>query len=275
MAWCTRAVILPLIALGALFNLYILYSILTLWSNLRRDAESEWEGGGHNTVRSFAAFMVTYILLASTASAIGFMGVYKRIPSYVRLFLQFTFADFAVYALSLIIVAFACYRPSEWRETSCEELSTQPDLLRSLAQAGFNLENCETWIEKLVLGALTLLSVGLILKLQFVLAVATYYTSLARVTGHHPSVFSSSRGLPHRGSVSRRDRHVLLVPSRESRAVDLPPYSDGPAVYAPVTNLSAEDARALNAKEAVVSMYEMEEQTRDDEVSRADSKRRA
>ena len=72
-----------------------------------------------------------------------------------------------LYALSLISVAFAAYRPSQWRETVCEELSTQPDILRSLSEAGFSLENCESSVENGVIGVLVLLGVGMLLKVSF------------------------------------------------------------------------------------------------------------
>lgn len=269
MVWCTRAVVLPLISIGAVFNLYVLFSILHLWFGLRRDAESEWEGGGHNLIGTFAAIVVTYTLLSSTAYAIGIFGVYKRIPSYVRIFLQFSFADFALYVLALVGVAFACYRPSNWRDSTCEGLSTQPDILRTLAQAGLDLENCENWIENVVLWVLISLSVGLMFKLQFIVAVTTYYSSLARATGHHVSVLSTVRAPTHRASVStstgRRQGHGLPSPRDSKRASqilsDLPPYSDRESsptrLYSPVRSVNGD----ADGKDALISMYEMDEHT--------------
>jgi hypothetical protein len=232
----------------------------------------------------------------------------QRLASYVRLFLQFIFADLAVYTLSLIIIAFISYRPSRWRDGACEALPTQPDLVRSLSQAGFDLENCESWIERLVTSALTVLCVGLMIKvcqkstgadkislnypsllqIQFIVAITSFYSTFARGFSHSGSVFpsiapsstsSSTRTHARKASVSRRqDRHILLVPANNKRgslsagpgpSSDLPPYSDrgdrgdlqeSPiAIYAPVTHLTPEDARALNAKDALVSVYEMDE----------------
>jgi len=280
MVWCTRAIVLPLISIGAVFNLYILFSVLHLWIGLRRDAESEWEGGGHNLIRTFAATLITYILLSSTASAIGLFGVYKRIPSYVRIFLQFACADFALYVLTLISVAFACYHPSNWRDTACELLSTQPDVLRTLAHAGLDLENCEHWIERVVLWVLILLSAGLIFKLQFLVVIAIHYSSLSRAAGHYAPGHSPIRTPTHRPSVSTstalRQGHGQTSPrdsKRGSQAFsDLPPYSDRDTsptrVYSPGRSPVRSANGDIDGRDALVSMYEM------DEHRGADAKRR-
>lgn len=211
-------------------NVYVLYRVLDSWRGLNNDAESEWEGGGNGQqlARSLAAILVAYILLASTAAAIGFHGVYKRLPASVRLYLQFSFADAVVYVLGMVALALNVYSQRDWQDHLCEELSVHADLLRALRTGGFDIESCEKWVEKLVMGGMTLLGVGLVLKLQFTLAIASYYTSLAKATGHQASVFSSIRiPQPRRMSRSHRDRHILLTQPRSPIADrDLPPYSD-------------------------------------------------
>ena len=88
-------------------------------------------------------------------------------PSSVRIFLHYTFGDLVVYVLVLISLAFTSSRSSRWRESTCNELSTQADLLRLLQQSGVNIEECEIWLDKFITTALTVLSIGLILKVCF------------------------------------------------------------------------------------------------------------
>jgi len=267
---CTRALILPLIFLNAIINVYLLYRILKGWAGLNRDAESEWEGGSHQLARTTAAISVAYIILASTASAIGFHGVYKRLLPSVRLYLQFSFVDFAAYLLGMVILAFRIYKPKDWKDNLCEEASVHPDVLRALRSGGFNIESCESWIEKLVLGAMTILGVGLVLKLQFTLAIASYYTSLAKATGHQASFFSTIR-VPNsrRMSKSHRDRHILLTQSRSS---DLPPYSDNPET--PTMGPEAAEA-AAELIERSTRAYERERRSSSGDDTIIDAKRRA
>ena len=87
----------------------------------------------------------------------------RLLPS-VRLYLQFSFVDFAAYLLGMVILAFRIYKPKAWKDDLCEEVSVHPDVLRALRSGGFNIESCESWVEKLVLGAMTMLGVGLVLK---------------------------------------------------------------------------------------------------------------
>lgn len=89
----------------------------------------------------------------------------RLLPS-VRLYLQFSFVDFVVYLLGMVILAFKIYKPKNWKDELCEEVSIHPDVLRALRSGGFDVENCEGWVEKLVLGVLTILGVGLILKVR-------------------------------------------------------------------------------------------------------------
>lgn len=76
--------------------------------------------------------------------------------------------DLLVYLLSMIVFVFNICNSREWRDDMCEEVATHPDILRALRSAGFDIENCETWVEKLLMGAMTMLGVVLILKVCFV-----------------------------------------------------------------------------------------------------------
>lgn len=66
----------------------------------------------------------------------------------------------------MIILVFKVCNSHDWRDDLCEEVSTHPDILRALRQGGFDIENCESWVQKLVMGGLTMLGVGLILKVS-------------------------------------------------------------------------------------------------------------
>jgi hypothetical protein len=90
----------------------------------------------------------------------------RLLPS-IRLYLQFSFVDFATYLLGMVILVFKVYKPKDWKDDLCEEVSVHPDVLRALRSGGFDIENCESWVENLMLGMMTLLGVGLILKVQW------------------------------------------------------------------------------------------------------------
>ena len=48
----------------------------------------------------------------------------------------------------------------------CEELSRQPELLRDLAEAGLNLENCELWFEHAVVGIVAVTAILLVVRVS-------------------------------------------------------------------------------------------------------------
>ena len=113
-------------------------------------------------------------------------------------------------------------------------------------------------------------------QLQFIMAVTTYHGSLARATGHHVSVSTTVRAPTHRPSVStstgRRQGHGHTSPRDSKRGSqvlsDLPPYNDRESsptkVYSPVKSVNTD----ADGKDALTSMYEMDERTE------ADAKRR-
>lgn len=72
----------------------------------------------------------------------------------------------------MVVVALSVYTSHDWQDNICEELSIHADLLRALRTGGFDIENCEKWAEKLVMGGMTLLGLGLVLKVM--LAVITF-----------------------------------------------------------------------------------------------------
>lgn len=73
-------------------------------------------------------------------------------------------ADLAFGFVSVVLFAFVSTKPAV-RAMACEELSRQPDLLRSLSDsAGLNVENCESALEKAFAGILILLAVVLFIR---------------------------------------------------------------------------------------------------------------
>lgn len=60
---------------------------------------------------------------------------------------------------------------SSVRTGLCEEVSNQPDFLRDLADMGFNLENCEVWFERAVIGVMTVTAVVIIVRVSRAMAV--------------------------------------------------------------------------------------------------------
>jgi hypothetical protein len=55
---------------------------------------------------------------------------------------------------------------SSIRTGICEEVSSQPDFIRDLADMGFNLENCEVWFERAVIGGITMTAIVIIIRVS-------------------------------------------------------------------------------------------------------------
>ncbi len=118
----------------------------------------------------------------------------QRTPSYIRLFLQYKLGDLVLSAVTLITLAFTSSRSSRWHESTCNELFTQPDLLRLLLRFGVNIQECEIWLEKFITTAITVLCIVLILKVCFPNARhVEYFISRGLTLGtgsiHHSGVY--------------------------------------------------------------------------------------
>ena len=72
---------------------------------------------------------------------------------------------------------------SSIRTGLCEEVSSQPDFLRDLADMGFNLENCEVWFERAVIGVMTVTAIVIIVRVSR----ATPAARMPRVTERAPA----------------------------------------------------------------------------------------
>ena len=83
----------------------------------------------------------------------------------MRLYRDYSLADICFCALLALATAAVSFRPGA-RATVCEELAGQPELLRYLADAGLNVENCEEWFEHAVLGAVGVTAILLIVRVS-------------------------------------------------------------------------------------------------------------
>jgi len=231
-----RSSTLVLSLFGAIANTYSFLTLLSLWAFLRSDVESEWEGSDIwriDAARAFGALVSVYLATGAVACTIGFIGALKRIPSHVRLFLHYNTADLFLGALATIFFAFASVRHT-LRGAVCEELSRQPDILRGLSDTGLNLENCESWFERVVLAVVGVLAILFVVRLQFTLTISNYHTELINSAIYNP---------PHR---------IYLLPAR-SRSRSRPHKHSDSLVYAQVDYITVEDARSLHATEAFIS----------------------
>jgi hypothetical protein len=165
-----------------------------MWYNFRWswEAESEWEGSDAwriDAARALGAIVCAYFVVGGIACLVGLVGVCKvcltiyccptrknydtdcgcvlqRRLSNLRLFRDYSICDLAFGFTSTTLLTFASARPAV-RSMLCEELSRQPDLLRSLSDsAGLNVENCESFFDKAVVGVIMVLYVVLFIRVS-------------------------------------------------------------------------------------------------------------
>ncbi|KIJ22747.1 hypothetical protein M422DRAFT_196762 [Sphaerobolus stellatus SS14] len=253
----SRSATLFLALAGTLLNAAAAVHLFALWQALRTfDTDSEYEGSEEYTLdalRFIWCLLSLYYTVAAAACVVGILGVVRRIPSYVRLFRDYSFADLGLCTFSTIAFSFASFRP-EIRSAICEELSRHPDLLRDLAESGLNIENCEGYFENAVVALVGLMGILLVVRLQFTLTISHYYTHLFRNALHLSIVRSSSRSSPH-------PHRIYLLPNTSTPLSDFSSthptmsHTEQPdiIVYAPVS-INSDDARQLDATEAWVSL---------------------
>ncbi|THH16932.1 hypothetical protein EW146_g3787 [Bondarzewia mesenterica] len=242
--------------LAAVFNFAFAVELFALWRSLKWDSESEWEGSfdswASSGARLLGGLLAAYFVTGVVASAVGFVGIIKGMPSYVRFYRDFSVAEFAFCVLSTLSVAYASIRYYSVRTDICEELSRHADLMRGLAESGLNLENCEQWFERVVVAFLVVMSIVLVVRLHLLMAVSNYYTHISR---HHSGLPMFTAG---GGYTDNNMQRIYLLPSPTSPSSS---FSSGPmgaeqgetaVVYAPVPlkDLTERDARELNAREA-------------------------
>lgn len=87
-------------------------------------------------------------------------------PSYVRFYRDYSIADFAFCAFTLILFTYATFLGPA-RAGVCEEFSHHPELMRYMQEMGLNLENCERWLERAVSAVLVVLFVIMIIRVSY------------------------------------------------------------------------------------------------------------
>ena len=63
-------------------------------------------------------------------------------------------------------MSYASFSSATLRAAICEELGTQPELMRDLADSGLNLENCEYWFERAVFAVLGMMLVFVVIRVS-------------------------------------------------------------------------------------------------------------
>ncbi|KAI5119600.1 hypothetical protein M0805_005770 [Coniferiporia weirii] len=265
-----RAATLGLSLVGAAVNFIAAIYVLSFWRVLKWESESEWEGSADgwrvDSIKLVWMLLSAYFTTASVVCVIGAAGVIRRMPSFVRLYRNYSIADVCFCGLLTVLTALASFRPAA-RATVCEEISGQPELLRDLAEAGLNPENCEQWFEHAVVGFVGITAILLVVRLQFIFTVSSFYKQLLR-QGMYGSIELNESDVAL-GTVDNDDgkpRRIYLLPARAAHDAFV---ESGPGlsltrsgsnngamlVYAPVSydSLSEAEARELGSSEAWVS----------------------
>jgi len=180
----------------------------------------------------------------------------------VRLFRDYCIADTAFGFASTALLAYFA-KKSLLRSMLCEELSRQPELLRSLSDsAGLNVENCESFLRKAFVGLVIVLGVVMFIRLQFTLTVLNYYKHLRRgeLRIETMELSSSSRRRSRSRSSSRSGQRILLlskpltsVSASGSGGDDEKDRPNRVLVYAPV-HLTQDQARKMKLRDAYLSV---------------------
>jgi hypothetical protein len=256
-----RTASLAISLLGALVNFTFALQLLFAWRSLKWEPESEWEGSENSWrgdgVKLVWGLLSAYFAAAATVCIIGFTGIVKSIPSFVRFYRDYSIADFAFCTFFTFIGTYAAFRTS-LRGVACQEFARQPDLMREMAAMGLNLENCELWFERAVLASLVVMVVLVVIRIHFLIALSNYYSYLSR----HQSAASL---LPihmfwRDDSLQHPHQPIYLLPrnpvspfatSTSPTSTPTPPSksTDDILIYAPVplSSMTPQQARDLRA----------------------------
>jgi len=211
----------------------------------------QWEGSLDpwtvNVLSLLGGLSAAYFVTAAVASSIGFAGIVKGVPTYIRFFRDFSAADFTFCTISTLFVTYASFSYYSVRSRICEELSRHGDLMRDLAEIGLSPENCEQWFERGVMVFVGVMFIIIVVRLHFLIVVSNYYLQVSRI----------SRDLPSRPHKDGSFQRIYLLPNRitAARADPLDARLESTTlVYAPVAlgDLSEHEVKGLNAREAWV-----------------------
>ena len=175
-----------------IFNLLEAIQLAYLWNALKWEPETEWDEWRMNGVRVVVGLVCGYLLWTCCAAFVGLLGALKvgfiislflmiivinlfvltqplftlqHKPSYLRFFRDSTIVDLVFSFMFTIVTAFCASRQST-RALLCEQLSRQPELLRSVANSGLNFENCELWFENAVVVFTCVMLVTLVMRVS-------------------------------------------------------------------------------------------------------------
>lgn len=202
----------------------------------------------------------------------------QSIPSFVRFYRDYSIADFAFMTVSTLVVSYTSYSNNYVRTGVCEELSRHPDLMRDMVEMGLNVENCELWFERAVVGIIGIMFILIVIRVrapsgppQHQLIYLTSYQlhTLIALSKHYRHMWrdaaankSSHTGLRQLNTDSLHRIYLLPTPtSPQSSAMAFNhfdttthsrPTSDNVVVYAPIPvgGMSESEARKMNATEA-------------------------
>ncbi|RPD67326.1 hypothetical protein L226DRAFT_133155 [Lentinus tigrinus ALCF2SS1-7] len=249
---------------GAVCNLAFALRLLALSRSLGWESESEWEGSADtwaiDSVRLVWALLFAYFAAAAASCFIGFVGIAKHIRLFVRIYRDYSIADFVFVTLATLGATYTTFSSSYVRSTVCEEFSRHPELMRDMGEIGMSLENCEQWFERAVVAVLGIMFILIVVRLHIVIALSQYYTHISRdllasAKAHILGLRTIKTDVPL--------QRVYLMPTPTSPST---PLSDGRshhfsstrsdvAVYAtiPIGGMTEEEARSMHATEAWIT----------------------
>ncbi|KAI0736156.1 hypothetical protein C8Q72DRAFT_908166 [Fomitopsis betulina] len=258
-----RSVSIAASALGAGFYFVLAVRVLALWRSLGWESETEWEASGDvwrvDSVKIVWGLLSTYFAAASLACFVGFLGLAKSIPSFVRFYRDYSIADSAFMIVSTLVVSYTSYSNKYVRTGVCEELSRHPELMRDMVEMGLNVENCELWFERAVVGIIGIMFILIVIRLHTLIALSKHYRYMWRDAAANKSSHTSMRQL---NTDSLHRIYLLPTPtSPQSSAMAFNhfdptshsrPTSESVIVYAPIPvgGMSESEARKMNATEA-------------------------
>lgn len=82
----------------------------------------------------------------------------------MRFYRDYSIADFAFMTVSTLVVSYTSYSNKYVRTGVCEGLSRHPDLMRNMVEMGLNVENCELWFERAVVGIIGIMFILIVIR---------------------------------------------------------------------------------------------------------------
>ncbi|KAI9066803.1 hypothetical protein FKP32DRAFT_341631 [Trametes sanguinea] len=253
---------------GAVFNLAFALHLLTLSRSLGWESESEWESSidvwAVDSVRLVWGLLFAYFAAAAASCFIGFVGIAKHVRLFVRIYRDYSIADFVFVTLATLGVSYTTFSSPSVRSTVCEELSRHPELMRDMGEMGLSLENCEQWFERAVVAVLGLMFILIVVRLHIVIALSQYYRVVCRelVAGAKATLLGLR---PIKTDVPLQRIYLVPTPTTPSAAcndtrshhyaIESSSGKDGVTVYAtiPIGGMSEQDARKMHATEAWIA----------------------